>query len=61
MWAVHAAGRAARVACRRNHGSEEFVEGEITSQRLKELGLAVGDPVLLCMRRRRRFAEDFMI
>jgi sulfate transport system ATP-binding protein len=58
---IHAAGPVARLTCVRSSGSHEPIEAEISRQRLKELDLDAGDPVLLRMRRARRFAEDFAI
>jgi sulfate transport system ATP-binding protein len=58
--AVHTAGSVARVTCTRNHARDEPVEAEISRQRLAELGLQIGDSVLLRMRRGRVF-EDFTI
>ena len=58
---IHAAGAVARVACARRNPAGEFIEAEMPRQRLKELELAVGDEILLRMRRARRFAEDFAI
>jgi hypothetical protein len=54
------AGSVARVTCTRNHARSEPVEAEIPRQRLAELGLQIGDSVLLRMRRGRVF-EDFAI
>jgi len=59
--AVHTAGSVARVTCTRNHARDEPVEAEISRQRVAELGLQIGDSVLLRMRRGRVFAEDFAI
>ncbi len=59
--AIHTAGPVARLSCARTKALDEIIEVEIPRQRLAELDLAVGDPVLLRMRRARRFAEDFAI
>ncbi len=56
---IHAAGSVARLTCVR--GSSEFVDVEISRQRLDELALAIDDPVLLRVRRSRTFAEDYAI
>ena len=58
---MHTAGSVARVTCTRNHARDEPIEAEISRQRLAELGLHIGDNVLLRMRRGRVFAEDFAI
>ncbi|MBI5380439.1 MAG: sulfate ABC transporter ATP-binding protein [Opitutae bacterium] len=58
---VHTAGSVARVTCTRHHAADEIIEAEVSRQRLTELGLQIGDSVLLRMRRGRVFAEDFAI
>ncbi|HEY4299669.1 MAG TPA: sulfate ABC transporter ATP-binding protein [Candidatus Didemnitutus sp.] len=58
---IHSAGPVARLTCLRDNDTRDVIEAEMPRQRLKELELRPGDPVLLRMRRARRFAEDFAI
>ena len=56
---IHSAGSIARLTAVR--GENEYIDVEISRQKLKELGLAVGDRVLLRVHRSRTFAEDYAI
>ncbi len=58
---IHSAGPLARVSCERTAVDGEFVESEISRQRLVDLKLEPGSVVHLRMRRGRQFAEDFSI
>ncbi len=58
---IHSAGPLARVSCERAAVDGEFVESEISRQKLLDLQLAPGSVVNLRMRRARQFAEDFTI
>ncbi|AHF89014.1 sulfate ABC transporter [Opitutaceae bacterium TAV5] len=57
--AIQAAGPVARVTLVR--GANEYIDVELSRQRLDELNLALEDTVLLRVRRSRTFAQDYSI
>jgi len=57
--AIHSAGSIARLTAVR--GESEYIDVEISRQKLEELELAVGDRVLLRVHRSRTFPEDYAI